>query len=357
MNPKYIFGLVFLGGLLGFGVMSKNLLDQGIRPKKKPNVAALKGSPFGKLFAIAMQGPVEKYHHKGEIHEHSEDCGEDCSKTHESDTDETATSYECQHCKEHASDPNHKHEECLECSYEEFAAKEAEEGHVHGPDCGHDHAEDTKGDAKTKKLNVPELLPIIGKDVRVDAMARLKNAYKIRDFRTNPVPLSAAHDFYLRREFEDKLQYAYELDPANYTNFSSYNMIVKEFQQSTRVKDFTYSFKLSKQTIDYCKTKPDDIFAQLTGAAAAHDAMSIFFFTKEFNRKEEAAYFVGEMEKFMQRFQVVKQEMIDNGRWQKIHPTLKDNIEEAVKLNNKLLEVNKITLERDFRQASLLLKN
>ena len=43
----------------------------------EPNVACLKGSPYGKIFALAMQGPIGFYWHEGKTHEHASILADD----------------------------------------------------------------------------------------------------------------------------------------------------------------------------------------------------------------------------------------------------------------------------------------
>ena len=36
----------------------------------EPNPGSVKGSPYGKVLALAMQGPIDFYWHQGQTHEH-----------------------------------------------------------------------------------------------------------------------------------------------------------------------------------------------------------------------------------------------------------------------------------------------
>jgi len=44
------------------------------------NPASVKGSPYGKVLALAMQGPIDFYWHQGETHSHSEILNDDHSE-------------------------------------------------------------------------------------------------------------------------------------------------------------------------------------------------------------------------------------------------------------------------------------
>src|SRR5690606_3062135 len=86
--------------------------------------------------------------------------------------------------------------------------------HTHGDDCAGHGPVKAAGDS-----------PKLGWIDRLDQAA---------SERTNPRPRTPAHTFYLRRQAEDKLRIAYELDPSNYANYNSYHLFLTEPQVGTR---------------------------------------------------------------------------------------------------------------------------
>ena len=51
--------------------------------------------------------------------------------------------------------------------------------------------------------------------------------------RTNPKAATEAHKMYLRRQVEDKLRFAYNLDPSHYANYNSLHFFLTEPQLGT----------------------------------------------------------------------------------------------------------------------------
>lgn len=174
------------------------------------NPLGINCSPYGEVLAMAMQGPIDVYFHEGvEGHDHGPD------------------------------------EPC-------------------GEDCDHDHAppQAQTPAAATKPLPwFDRLVQFVG------GIDRTVNT------RTNPKPASAALKFYLRRQTEDKLRFAHNLDPAHYGNFASYYFFLTQSSLGTRPELTPSAVKLAQETIDYCLARDDDPRAALTAAAAAEDIL------------------------------------------------------------------------------------
>jgi|GEM_PF-2169343 len=66
-------------GLAAWHFAGKRLQGDGLF-EAEPNVLSLKGSPFGKTIAMAMQGPIDVYWHEGEAHDHVHAAGESCTE-------------------------------------------------------------------------------------------------------------------------------------------------------------------------------------------------------------------------------------------------------------------------------------
>ncbi len=96
-----------------------------------------------------------------------------------------------------------------------------------------------------------------------------------REERTNPTAASDAHRFYLRRQVENKLRFAYELDPAHYGNFIAYHFFLTEPMLGTRPELTPHAAKLAQDTIDYCMKRRVDPREALTAAAAAGNVLEL----------------------------------------------------------------------------------
>ena len=111
--------------------------------------------------------------------------------------------------------------------------------------------------------------------------ARLKSLLtsldKAAETRTNPKAPSSALRFYLRRQVEDKLRFAYQLDPAHYANYNSLHFFLTEPQLGTRPELTPSATKLADDTIRYCLKQEQDPRPALTAGAAVTNVLELMF--------------------------------------------------------------------------------
>ena len=111
--------------------------------------------------------------------------------------------------------------------------------------------------------------------------ARFKNLLasldKVSETRTNPNAPSSALRLYLRRQAEDKLRFAYQLDPAHYANYTSLHFFLTEPQLGTRPELTPSAIKLADDTIRYCLKQDQDPRPALTAAAAVTNVLELMF--------------------------------------------------------------------------------
>jgi hypothetical protein len=101
--------------------------------------------------------------------------------------------------------------------------------------------------------------------------------------RTNPRGASKAHKFYLRREIENKLRFAYNLDPGHYGNYNAYHFFLTEPELGTRPELTPHAAKLAQDTINYCLNQRNDPRQALTAAAAAGNVIELMFNDRHVN--------------------------------------------------------------------------
>ena len=170
------------------------------------NALGINGSPYGEVFAMAMQGPIDTYFHGvmsgGGAHRHDDNCG---------------------HAK-----------------VETMAVK--------------------SNQSLTNRLE--------GLIVSLD---------KAQEVRTNPRSASDAHKRYLRRQVEDKLRFAYQLDPTHYANYNSLHFFLTEPELGTRPALTPSTAKLADDTIQYCLKQDNDPRPALTAAAATCNILELMF--------------------------------------------------------------------------------
>lgn len=164
------------------------------------NPLGINGSPYGEVFAMAMQGPIDTYFH----------------------------------------------------------------GAMSG---GAHHHEDHMASAV-----VPSSLSLEGRFENL-----LASLDKVSEVRTNPQSSSVAHKRYLRRQVEDKLRFAYQLDPAHYANYNSLHFFLTEPELGTRPELTPSAAKLAEDTIQYCLKQDSDPRPALTAAAATCNILELMF--------------------------------------------------------------------------------
>ena len=93
--------LALIVGVVLWGSYAQRFNDQG-KLSYEPNVACIKGSPYGKVLALALQGPIDFYWHMGASHEHTAELNGGHGHDHGDD---------CDHChgNGHSHDGNHNH--------------------------------------------------------------------------------------------------------------------------------------------------------------------------------------------------------------------------------------------------------
>ena len=199
--------------LIGSGVVACVLagrpLTQNSELDAPLNPLCINGSPYGEVFAMAMQGPIDTYFHGAmgtgaHYHESEESCDSCKAKT--------------------ASAKNQAH--------------------------------------SSPYFSLEHLL------ISLD---------RATETRTNSKPASAAHKRYLRRQVEDKLRFAYQLDPAHYANYNSLHFFLTEPQLGTRPELTPSAAKLAEDTIEYCLKQDGDPRPSLTAAAACTNILHLMF--------------------------------------------------------------------------------
>jgi hypothetical protein len=205
-----IISIALIGcGVAGFAVASKPLLAS--KEADAPlNVLGINHSPYGEVFAMAMQGPIDTHFHATEAQRHV------CDK----------------HCEHGKPDEDNT------------AANAGFNDHLR---------------------------------VFIEGMGAGLTE------RTNPRGASKAHKFYLRREIENKLRFAYNLDPGHYGNYNAYHFFLTEPELGTRPELTPHAAKLAQDTINYCLNQRNDPRQALTAAAAAGNVIELMFNDRHVN--------------------------------------------------------------------------
>lgn len=216
------------------------------------NPFGINTSPYGEVFAMAMQGPIDTYWHSTER-------------------------------------PSHVHK-------------------------SHDHGvSDSESDGHTSHSPAPSAGLRDRTRMFLDELTAASTA------RTNPKPASAAHSRYIRRQIENKLHFAYQLDPAHYANYNSYHFFLTEPALGTRPELTPGAAKLAERTIRYCLDKKDDPRPALTAAAATENLLELMF-NDRLNEKPhfttaQMRQYLGLLDKCIAQYDALSKQWTLTGNW------------------------------------------
>ena len=224
------------------------------------NPLGINGSPYGEVFAMAMQGPIDTYFNgsiSGGAHQHEagQTCGH-CQKTATPDKQESTV----------------KNDLPLATRFSNFLAS-------------------------------------------LDKAAATS---------TNPKAASQAHKLYLRRQVEDKLRFAYQLDPSHYGNYNALHFFLTEPQLGTRPELTPSAAKLAGDTIQYCLKQNTDPRPALTAAAAATNVLQLMFADQkndkpQFNTTQMRQY-LGVLDYTISRYVTLAKEWEETKNWDLVSP-------------------------------------
>jgi hypothetical protein len=288
-------------GLIGSGVFAWTIATRplvGNSDLAAPlNPLGINGSPYGEVFAMAMQSPIENYFHAGmgeESHNHAP--GETCN------------------------DPSaHEHE--------------------HDSSCKHEHEADKMSvtDGKSPSLNI--------------RFGNLISALdEVRVVRTNPKVASEALKRHLRREAENKLRFAYQLDPSHYSNYNSLHFFLTEPQIGTRPELTPSAAKLAEDTITYCLKQDQDPRPALTAAAAATNILELMFNDRH---NPTPKYSTAQMRQCLSlldhcmfRYQTIARQWDESKQWELLSPMRITECDERFHFISKIREAAEKTIIR-----------
>ena len=276
------------GGVTGFVLASRPL--EGIKEINGPlNILGINRSPYGEVFAMAMQGSIDTYFHAGKSKSHVCDDPAECS-IHQADA-------------------------------EKAAAKSARE--ANGSTGFNDRFRDF-----------------------IDGMGQGLVE------RTNTKSVSAAHRVFLRRGVEDNLRFAYFLDPGHYGNYNAYNLFLTEPQLGTRPELTPMAAKLAQDTINYCLARNDDPRYALTAAAAAANVIELMFNDRTVN-PEYPRFTTGDMRAMLavcdnaiRAYSEIAEQWTEENLWQNLSAFRISEIDERSKFVFKVRESQGKAIER-----------
>lgn len=164
--------------------------------------------------------------------------------------------------------------------------------------------------------------------------------------RTNPTPVTKGHQLYLRRQTEDQLQLAYELDPSNYANYNSYHLFLTEPSVGTRPVLTEKVIELSNSTITYCLAEESDPRPALTAAAAAGNVLELMFLHREGHSIEQMRQQLHALDFALGKHQMLTEKWISTGEFQDLSPARQSEMIERLKFVIKVRDAAVKTIAR-----------
>lgn len=345
MNLRTIITTTALAGTgLGLWSHAGRSLAESKSFELTPNPLGIKMSPYGQVIAMAIQTPIDADWHASQGQNHAaHDCAtEGCTHDHHHPATTVAHADDEDHDHDHGGHGECDHEGCDHDHghHEHLAADDHDCGHEH---CDHEHHDDEEEAAETKSQ------PLL---VRLNQAA---------DERTNPRPPSPAHAFYLRRETEKRLHFAWSLDPSNYANYHAYHLFLSESSVGTlealQSDWINHGIGVARFTIDYCLRENHDPRPPLTAAVAASNALELMFHAKEAHPISEFQQMLSTLDQAIAKHERLSDAWVLSGSWSHLSAMRQEEVDTRYKFLLRLREayvqaVHRIESERQ-REASV----
>ncbi|TAE77366.1 MAG: hypothetical protein EAZ65_02550 [Verrucomicrobia bacterium] len=174
-------------------------------------------------------------------------------------------------------------------------------------------------------------------------LARLEDAATER---TNPLPATHGHKFYLRREVEDRLRFAYELDPSNYANYNAYHLFLTEPSVGTRRILSQRAVRLARTTIDYSLRESSDPRPALTAAAAAGNILELMLLSPDEYDLDTVQRQFTELDRALARHRDLASRWLDSGEFQRLSPARQQEMLERFHFVTKVRDAAAGTISR-----------
>ena len=168
--------------------------------------------------------------------------------------------------------------------------------------------------------------------------------------RTNPNPPTAGHRWYIRRELEKKLRFAYELDPSHYANYNTYHLfLVQPTLGTTRLPAAEVRrnvLHLAERTMRYSLRERVDPRPSLTAAAASYNVLEMMFLNEEIYTTSDMRRQLEVFDFCMGRHMAITERALESGVWERLSPARQAEAIERQRFNLKLRESAEKTILR-----------
>jgi hypothetical protein len=173
---------------------------------------------------------------------------------------------------------------------------------------------------------------------------------KVSEVRTNPKAASESLKRHLRREAEDKLRFAYQLDPSHYANYNSLHFFLTEPSIGTRPELTPSAAKLAEETIQYCLKQDNDPRPALTAAAACTNILHLMFADLQ---SDSPKYSPGQMRQCLNlldhciaRYVMIARQWDETKNWELLSPERISECDERFNFITKIRDAAEKTILR-----------
>lgn len=174
--------------------------------------------------------------------------------------------------------------------------------------------------------------------------------------RTNPKPASNAQKFNTRRQIENKLRFAYQLDPSHYANYNAYHFFLTEPELGTRPQLTPQAAGLADRTIRYCLSRTDDPRPALTAAAATENLLELMFNDRAAGGHKFPTSTMREylqlLDHCISRYQALDAQWTTSGQWNLLSPQRQLEARERLNFTVKVRDAAEGTIVRLESQES-----
>lgn len=237
----------------------------------QPNILAIKGSPIGKTIALAIQGDIDNAWHEGESNPYETHDHSNCEHDH------GVCSHDDEPVKDHGS-CDHDHGHCE---------------HDHGT-----HAETPSSDSWLR-----------GQVDHMTASIYTSNS---------PFELTERHRKHIRENVEQKIAFAYSLDPENYLNYNALHLFY-ETTLGNDVKSADQLIELADKTRAGIREYTLDPEPWTTAASTQVNICGVILNQLGLEgREQQFVDHLNDMRNCLIHFDLLRQEKIRNGSWEKI---------------------------------------
>ena len=182
----------------------------------------------------------------------------------------------------------------------------------------------------------------------------LASMEKGSEARTNPRPASEALKFYLRRQAEDKLRFAYQLDPSHYGNYNSLHFFLVE-GITTRPELKSTAGKLAEDTIQYCLKQDGDPRPALTAAAACTNMLHFMFADRREEKPQfttaDMRHYLDILDQSLNRYDTIAKQWDEAKNWDRISPQRIEECETRFSFIGKIRDAAEKAIARFEEEA------